>query len=191
MVNTAEDDRCWGCEKLRPRSSIAAEKKTYVPTWKKQSEKMKFPYHEKHFESPCRQKKVEQPLNAEILKRKVGRPKKTLPSEVVSVQLNHQSPATLLTAESASTAIHCARKCTQKLPICSKIQHNFNSTKTRYISKKLGINCKVVLRDSETVKKKPGRPKKIGRCLKSALESSDQSPISEKHGEHNNAFSGD
>ena len=150
MVNTTENDRCWACERLKPRSSLAP--KVDTPVLKKTS--MQIPDKDSQFvQSQYSERNDRQKLFI-APKRKVGRPKKISLQEIVAEQ-SLQSCEMIIAAASGTSALDFAKTCTNRHQEHSNSHQEYEST-----TKSLASDLVATISENE-IKRKRGRPKKI------------------------------
>ena len=177
MINTAESQRCRGCERLKPRPTLESQK--YVPIWGKTLFKVSVETltidliasstvqqessNSQSFESPL-SNRVEQPRGIVKTKQKVGRPKKVRPHEN-----DGGAPTKDATAASASVfpfSFENAEVCNKSAVGGFHDQSKFSSSKkhrkTQKSSRKHHLNSQSGNADtSDMAKRKRGRPKKV------------------------------
>jgi hypothetical protein len=149
MVNAAENDRCWACERLKPRSSLAP--KVDTPVSNKTS--LQIPVKDNQFVQSIYSER-NKPNLLIVPKRKVGRPKKISQQENVAEQF-FRSCEMIRTAASGTGTPDFAKTCTKRLQERSDShQHHQETTKV------LASDLLATVSENE-IKRKRGRPKKI------------------------------
>jgi hypothetical protein len=173
MINALENQRCWACERLKPRSIL--EQKMHSQLWGKPSFKVQFQDNERAVGSSENRQAHEWPIISNPVKRKVGRPKKTLrrQNEIDASSADKVAKASASILNSAD----CADEMDARISIgsiaeqissshlnhCKFKQKHHKSLKPNrlYCSWSAADKSIETANDATQVKRKRGRPKKV------------------------------